>query len=173
VMGAPNAGKSTLLKALTASKARVGAFPFTTLSPQLGVMGPENDHEPLILAEIPGLITGAHLGKGLGHQFLRHLQRTRLLIQIIDLSEVDPDAPLAPLHMLEEEMRNFDPSLLDKPRLVALNKIDALAPDFPQVQMVRAYEHTGWRVFAVSAQTGAGLSPLREVIWKFFVRDQD
>ena len=73
LMGAPNAGKTTLLKALTASKARVGAFPFTTLSPQLGVMGPEADREPLILAEIPGLITGAHLGKGLGHQFLRHL----------------------------------------------------------------------------------------------------
>jgi len=108
-MGAPNAGKTTLLKALTASKARVGAFPFTTLSPQLGVMGPEADHEPLILAEIPGLIEGAHLGKGLGHQFLRHLQRTRLLIQVIDLSAIDPATPLAPLAMLEEEMRNFDP----------------------------------------------------------------
>ena len=70
-------------------------------------------------------------------------------------------------------MRNFDPSLLDKPRLVALNKIDALAPDFPQAQIVRAYENAGWRVFAVSAQTGAGLSPLREAIWKFFVRDED
>ena len=65
-------------------------------------------------------------------------------------------------------MRNFDPSLLDKPRLVALNKIDALAPDFPQAQIVRAYENTGWRVFAVSAQTGAGLSPLREAIWEEF-----
>ena len=140
LMGAPNAGKTTLLKALTASKARVGAFPFTTLSPQLGVMGPEADHEPLILAEIPGLIEGAHLGKGLGHQFLRHLQRTRLLIQVIDLSAVDPAAPLAPLAMLEEEMRNFDPSLLDKPRLVALNKIDALTPDFPRDEIVLAYE---------------------------------
>jgi GTP-binding protein len=170
LMGAPNAGKTTLLRALTASKARVGAFPFTTLSPQLGVMGPEADREPLILAEIPGLITGAHLGKGLGHQFLRHLQRTRLLIQVIDLSSVDPAAPLAPLSMLEEEMRNFDPSLLDKPRLVALNKIDALAPDFPLAQMVLAYEHAGWRVFAVSAQTGAGLAPLREVIWGEFTR---
>ena len=173
LMGAPNAGKTTLLKALTASKARVGAFPFTTLTPQLGVMPPEDDHEPLILAEIPGLITGAHLGKGLGHRFFRHLQRTRLLIQVIDLSFVDPAAPLAPLQMLEEEMRNFDPSLLDKPRLVALNKIDALAPDFPLAQIVLAYEKTGWRVFAVSAQTGDGLSPLREAIWESFVRSQD
>ena len=83
------------------------------------------------MAEIPGLIEGAHLGKGLGHQFLRHLQRTRLLIQVIDVSAIDPAAPLAPLSMLEEEMRNFDPSLLDKPRPVALNKIDAPDPDFP------------------------------------------
>ena len=140
LMGAPNAGKTTLLKALTASRARVGAFPFTTLSPQLGVMGPEADHEPLILAEIPGLIVGAHLGKGLGHQFLRHLQRTRLLIQVIDLNEVDPAAPLAPLQMLEEEMRNFDPSLLDKPRLVALNKVDALPSDYPLREVVQEYE---------------------------------
>ncbi len=131
LMGAPNAGKTTLLKALTASKARVGAFPFTTLTPQLGVLPPDADQEPLILAEIPGLITGAHLGKGLGHRFLRHLQRTRLLIQVIDLSQIDPAAPFAPLEMLEAEMRNFDPSLLDKPRLVALNKIDALPAGLP------------------------------------------
>jgi GTP-binding protein len=167
LMGAPNAGKTTLLKALTASKARVGAFPFTTLTPQLGVMGPEADREPLILAEIPGLITGAHLGKGLGHQFLRHLQRTRLLIQVIDLSFVDPAAPLTPLAMLEEEMRNFDPSLLDKPRLVALNKIDALPPEYPLEAVVQEYEKK-WRVFAVSAMTGAGLSPLRQAIWEEF-----
>jgi GTP-binding protein len=169
LMGAPNAGKTTLLKALTASKARVGAFPFTTLSPQLGVMPPEGEHEPSVLAEIPGLIPGAHLGKGLGHRFLRHLTRTRLLIQVIDVSAVDPAAPLAPLAMLEEEMRNFDPSLLDKPRLVALNKIDALPPDYPRREVFQAYEKN-WRVFAVSAHTGAGLSALREAIWEEFGR---
>jgi GTP-binding protein len=172
LMGAPNAGKTTLLKALTASKARVGAFPFTTLSPQLGVMVPEDDREPLVLAEIPGLIPGAHLGKGLGHRFLRHLQRTRLLIQVIDLSMVDPAAPLAPLQLLAEEMRAFDPSLLDKPRLVALNKIDALPPDFPRQAVFQAYNQSG-RVFPVSAQTGDGLSPLREAIWEFFVKAQN
>jgi GTP-binding protein len=167
LMGAPNAGKTTLLKALTASKARVGAFPFTTLTPQLGVMGPAADAEPLILAEIPGLIPGAHRGKGLGHQFLRHLTRTRLLIQVIDVSFMDPAAPLAPLAMLEEEMRNFDPSLLDKPRLVALNKIDALAADFPLEAVVQAYANK-WRIFPVSAMTGAGLAPLRQAIWEEF-----
>ncbi len=169
LMGAPNAGKTTLLKALTASKARVGAFPFTTLTPQLGVLPPDADQEPLILAEIPGLITGASLGKGLGHRFLRHLQRTRLLIQVIDLSQVDPAAPFGPLQMLEEEMRNFDPSLLDKPRLVALNKLDALPAGYPVADVLREYEAAGWRVFGVSAATGEGIPPLREVIWEFFV----
>jgi GTP-binding protein len=173
LMGAPNAGKTTLLKALTASRARVGAFPFTTLSPQLGVMFPEDEREPLVLAEIPGLIPGAHLGKGLGHRFLRHLQRTRLLIQVIDLSMVDPAAPLDPLQLLTEEMRAFDPSLLDKPRLVALNKIDALPPDFPRQAVCQAYYKESGRVFPVSAQTGDGLSPLREAIWEFFVKAQN
>jgi GTP-binding protein len=173
LMGAPNAGKTTLLKALTASRARIGAFPFTTLSPQLGVLVPEEEHEPLVLAEIPGLIPGAHRGKGLGHRFLRHLQRTRLLIPVIDLSVVDPAAPLAPLHLLEEEMRAFDPSLLDKPRLVALNKIDALAPDFPGEEVLRAYATASGRVFAVSARTGEGLTALKAAIWEFFVRSHD
>jgi GTP-binding protein len=173
LMGAPNAGKTSLLKTLTASRARVGAFPFTTLTPQLGILPPEDDREPLILAEIPGLIPGAHLGKGLGHRFLRHLRRTRLLVQVVDLSVADPAAPLAPLAMLAEEMRAFDPSLLDKPRLVALNKIDALPPDYPLGDVVREYEKTGGRVFAVSAQTGAGLDALRQAIWEFFARSQD
>jgi GTP-binding protein len=165
LMGAPNAGKTTLLKALTASKARVGAFAFTTLTPQLGVLVPEDDREPLVLAEIPGLIPGAHLGKGLGHRFLRHLKRTRLLIQVIDLSATPPDTPLAPLAMLEQEMRAFDPSLLDKPRLVALNKLDALAPDFPRDRVLQAFEAAGLKVFAVSAHTGEGLPLLRAAIW--------
>jgi len=172
LMGAPNAGKTTLLKALTASRARVGAFPFTTLSPQLGVMVPEGEQEPLVLAEIPGLIPGAHRGKGLGHRFLRHLKRTRLLVQVIDVSMVDPAAPLAPLKMLSEEMRAFDPSLLDKPRLLALNKIDALPPDFPRQEVIQAYRRSA-PVFPVSARTGAGLAPLREAVWEFFGKGED
>jgi len=166
LMGAPNAGKSTLLKALTASRARVAPFPFTTLSPQLGVMGGPDDREPLVLAEIPGLIPGAHTGKGLGHRFLRHLKRTRLLIQVIDVSRVDPGDPLAPFRMLEKEMGAFDPDLLHRPRLIALNKTDLLTPDFPRGQVIRAYRETGWRVFPVSAPSGEGLDKLRAAIWE-------
>ena len=97
LVGAPNAGKTSLLKALTASRARVGVFPFTTLTPQLGVLWPADDRDPLILAEIPGLIPGASLGKGLGHRFLRHLQRTRLLVHVIDLSGRGPGPTPRPL----------------------------------------------------------------------------
>jgi GTP-binding protein len=170
LMGAPNAGKSTLLTALTASKARVAPFPFTTLSPQLGVLGAPDHREPLVLAEVPGLIRGAHEGKGLGARFLRHLQRTRLLVQVIDLSQVQPEDPLAPLAMLEEEMRAFDPELLSRPRLLALNKTDLLAPDFPRDRVLAAYRETGAPVFPVSAQTGEGLDHLRDAIWEEFTR---
>ncbi len=165
LVGAPNAGKSTLLTALTASKARVAPFPFTTLNPQLGVITRE-DQEPLILAEVPGLIPGAHKGKGLGDRFLRHLKRTRLLVQVIDLSQVDPGRPLTPFKELEAEMAAFDPALPAKPRLLALNKIDLLPPDFPRAEVIKAYQETGRRVFAVSALTGENLPALIQAIWE-------
>ncbi len=145
-------------------------FPFTTLTPQLGVLWPADDRDPLILAEIPGLIHGASLGKGLGHRFLRHLQRTRALVQVIDLSAVDPTQPLAPFLELEEEFRAFDPKLLDKPRLLALNKIDLLPVDFPREQVLKAYEATGRHCLLVSAAAGLGLTALSDAIWEEFSR---
>jgi GTPase len=167
LMGPPNAGKTTLLRALTASRARVGDFPFTTLSPQLGVLYPEDaedDRAPLLVAEIPGLIRDAHRGKGLGHQFLRHLKRTRLLVQVVDAGHLQPDRPLAAMQELEEELRAADPSLLDKPRLIVLNKVDLLPPDFPLAEVIRAHEALGRPVLAVSGLTGTGLPELRRAI---------
>jgi GTP-binding protein len=164
LVGAPNAGKSSLLRALTHSRARVAPFPFTTLNPQLGVLS-EEDHEPLVLAEIPGLIPGAHLGKGLGHRFLRHVKRTRILVQVVDVSQIDPAHPLAPLKMLEAEMAAFDPALAAKPRLIALNKTDVLSPGFPRAAVLRAYQDLGRPLFLVSAQTGDGLEALKQALW--------
>jgi GTP-binding protein len=173
LVGAPNAGKSSLLRALTHSRARVAPFPFTTLSPQLGVLTRE-EGEPLVLAEIPGLIPGAHLGKGLGHRFLRHLKRTRILVQVLDLSQIDPEHPLAPLEMLEQEMAAFDPILAAKPRVLALNKTDLLDPEFPRAAVLRAYQDTGRRVFPVSARTGDGLDALQQALWEAVAAlDQD
>lgn len=166
LIGAPNAGKTSLLRGLTASSARVDVFPFTTLTPQLGVMelAPHQAGEPVILAEIPGLIPDAHRGKGLGHRFLRHIQRTRLLVQVIDLSQVGPEHPLAPLEALEREMQAFDPGLLSRPRLIVLNKLDLLPAGYPLEQVAAAYRQTGRRVLVVSAHTGAGLPKLRQAL---------
>jgi GTPase len=164
LMGPPNAGKTTLLRALTASRARVGDFPFTTLSPQLGVLYPEDDRPPLVVAEIPGLIPDAHKGKGLGHQFLRHLKRTRLLVQVVDAGQIKPEWPLAAFQELEAELRAADPSLLDKPRLIVLNKVDLLPPDFPLDAVIQAHTALGRPVLAVSGLTGEGLPALRRAI---------
>lgn len=166
LVGAPNAGKTSLLRALTASSARVDIFPFTTLTPQLGVLEtePARAEKPVVLAEIPGLIPDAHKGRGLGLRFLRHLRRTRLLVQVIDASLVDPAQPLAPLKVLEAEMQAFDSGLLYRPRLVALNKIDLLPTEFPLDEVVEQYRRAGFPAFPVSAKTKAGLSALREAI---------
>lgn len=166
LVGAPNAGKTSLLRALTASSARVDVFPFTTLTPQLGVLetDPARAQEPIILAEIPGLLPDAHKGKGLGHRFLRHIKRTRLLVQVIDASGLDPAQPLAPLEELEAEMRAFDAGLLARPRLVALNKVDLLPPEFPLDKVEEAYRQAGFVVFPVSALAKTGLSALRHAI---------
>jgi GTP-binding protein len=163
LMGPPNVGKTTLLKALTASKARVGDFPFTTLSPQLGVIYVD-DQEPLVAAEIPGLIRGAHRGKGLGHRFLRHLRRTRILVLVVDVSRINPAQPLTPWLELEEELQAADPDLLAKPRLIVLNKVDLPPANFPLDEVIKAYGGLGRRVLAVSGLTGTGLGALRQAI---------
>ncbi len=164
LIGLPNAGKTSLLRGLTASRARMGAFPFTTLTPQLGALPAGEQREPLILAEVPGLIPGAHRGKGLGHRFLRHLQRTRLLLHVVDASQVSPERPLEALLPLEAEMAAFDPELLRRPRWVVLNKLDLLPRDFPLEQTMAAFREAGLPAWAVSARTGEGLADLGEAL---------
>jgi GTP-binding protein len=128
LLGMPNAGKSTLIAAVSNARPKIADYPFTTLHPNLGVVrvGPEKS---FVVADIPGLIEGAAEGAGLGHQFLRHLQRTRLLLHLVDLMPFDPDAdPARDARAIIKELRKYDPSLADKPRWLVLNKIDMIPP---------------------------------------------
>ncbi len=155
IIGLPNAGKSTLLSVVSAARPKIADYPFTTLQPNLGVVA--LDHRDLVLADIPGLIEGAHTGAGLGHQFLRHIERSRLLLHL--LNGASPD-PLADFDQINEELRLFSQKLADKPQLVVLNKIDLpeARAHWPAVQ-ARAKE-LGLPALQISAVTGEGVSAL-------------
>jgi GTP-binding protein len=160
LVGLPNAGKSTLLAAVTAAQPKIADYPFTTLEPNLGVMdlGDEDERRPTI-ADVPGLIEGASSGAGLGHAFLRHIERTRILVHVVDGSSRDPEWEY---DVIREELRAHDPALLDKPTLVAFNKIDLLAAQatWPAFQRARAKEAVD--AVAISAQHGDGIGGFRE-----------
>jgi GTP-binding protein len=156
LVGMPNAGKSTLLAATTAARPKIAAYPFTTLQPNLGVVVLDPETE-FVMADIPGLIEGAAEGKGLGHEFLRHVERTRVLIHVIDgLSE----RPLADFSAINAELAAFNEDLAGRPQLVAFNKIDMpqAAERWPEVE--KALESEGREVMAISALTGRGTRQL-------------
>jgi GTP-binding protein len=164
LIGLPNAGKTTLLTKLTASKAEASPYPFSTLEPNLGVLQHE-EHDPIIVADIPGLIEGAHLGKGLGQRFLRHLKRTHLLLHVVDASHLDPQRPYEAVDLVLDELQAFEPNLLLKKHLVVLNKIDLLPQEFPLAEVVAAFTRRGWRCLPISAHTGESVSLLKEILW--------
>jgi GTP-binding protein len=160
IVGVPNAGKSTLLSAITNARPKIAPYPFTTLEPNLGVAQLDDDTS-LVLADIPGLIEGAHQGQGLGHDFLRHVQRTRVLIHLLDGMGEDP---LSDFSQINSELALFDPDLAEKPQIVAFNKIDL--PDVRQrwTEVQRQLEKRGWlhgeKPLAVSAVTGENVRTL-------------
>lgn len=164
LVGLPNAGKSTLLSRLTAATPKVADYPFTTLSPQLGVLF-FDDRPPCTIADIPGLIEDAHLGAGLGHTFLRHIERTRLLVQVIDASGRDGD-PLEHYRILEEELARYQQDLSSRPRLVVLNKVDLLDDDGRQLMELRDgfRREIGVEVLTISALADQGLAQLTSEI---------
>jgi GTP-binding protein len=159
LVGLPNAGKSTLLAAVTAAQPKIADYPFTTLEPNLGVMdlGDDDERRPTI-ADVPGLIEGASSGAGLGHAFLRHVERTRVLIHVVDGSDRDPEWDH---EVIREELRAHDPALLDKPMLVAFNKIDLPAAAASWPAFARARRAEGREVVGISASTGEGLDTFR------------
>ncbi|AEV17046.1 GTP-binding protein Obg/CgtA [Thermus sp. CCB_US3_UF1] len=159
LVGYPNAGKSSLLAATTHAHPKIAPYPFTTLSPNLGVVELAEGAR-FTLADIPGIIEGASQGRGLGLEFLRHIARTRVLLYVLDAA----DEPLRALATLRQEVAAYDPSLLRRPSLIALNKVDLLPPEAVAAQ-VAALAREGLPVLPVSALTGEGLPGLKEALW--------
>ncbi len=156
IVGVPNAGKSTLLSVVSAARPKIGDYPFTTLQPNLGVVALD-DYATMVLADIPGLIEGASAGVGLGHDFLRHVERTRVLIHLLDGMAVDP---LQDWKMINDELALYNPALAAKPQLVVLNKFDL--PDVKELEPLlrEAISEAGQPFMSISAVTGEGVRPM-------------
>jgi GTP-binding protein len=168
LVGLPNAGKSTLIRAMSAARPKVADYPFTTLHPNLGVVavGPL---QSFVMADIPGLIEGAAEGAGLGIRFLKHVQRTRLLLHIVDISPLDHDVdPAAAFAAISAELAKFSDELTSKPRWLVLNKIDLLPPEEQESAQRKILADTGWTgpVFLVSAETGRGTRELGQAVMR-------
>lgn len=164
IMGLPNAGKSTLISTISAAKPKIADYPFTTLVPNLGVVQ-KPDGDGAVFADIPGLIEGAHLGVGLGHDFLRHIERTRLLLHLIDATAEDP---IANYQTIQEELLAYGRGLTERTQLLALSKIDAIDPAQTNLENLRQQlqELSGNQVFLISSATRSGLENLLQQIWQ-------
>jgi GTP-binding protein len=164
LLGLPNAGKSTLIAAVSAARPKIAAYPFTTVAPNLGVVMGDSG-ERMVVADIPGLIEGAHQGHGLGHRFLKHVERTRFLVHLLSAEDMDADNPWAGFDLVNEELRRFDPALARKPQLEVVNKIDLLPPEALEAVQARAREEDR-RVFFISALQQRGLDRLLAAMWR-------
>jgi GTP-binding protein len=160
LVGFPNAGKSTLIARISAARPKIAAYPFTTLEPNLGVVQ-LGDFRSFVVADIPGLIAGAHLGHGLGIQFLRHIERTRLLVHLVDVSEASGRLPVEDFATVMDELASFSPDLAAKPMIVAATKMDA-AQDAERVASLRDLAaQRGLEFFEISSATGLGIEALK------------
>ena len=172
LLGMPNAGKSTLISAMSEAKPRIADYPFTTLHPNLGVVR-VGRLQSFVMADIPGLIEGAAEGAGLGIRFLKHLQRTRLLLHLVDIAPIDPDSdPAAEVRAIAGELAKFSPELAEKPRWLVINKIDLLDQGDLEVARQTLLDELGWDgpVFEVSAATGAGTEALGHAVMQALER---
>lgn len=158
LVGLPNAGKSTLLARVSAARPKIADYPFTTLTPNLGVV--EWAGGSFVLADVPGLIAGAHTGKGLGHQFLRHIERTRVVVYVVEVAVPPAPDPAASLRMLRSELESYSASLLERHQLVAANKIDLPGAGEGFGTLEPACQELGLPVYPISAVTGEGVDQL-------------
>ena len=152
LIGFPNVGKSTLIAAVSEAKPKIASYHFTTLTPNLGVVN-AGDHKSFVMADIPGLIEGAHQVTGLGHEFLKHIERTRLLIHIIDISGVEGRDPLIDFKVINEELAKYNRRLSERKQIVALNKIDILQDREKAAKVKEEIIRMGYEVFEISAAT--------------------
>ncbi len=155
LVGLPNAGKSTLLSVISAARPKIADYPFTTLTPNLGVVD-VGDYS-FVAADIPGLIEGASEGIGLGHEFLRHIERTLVIVHVLDASV---DDPMEAFRQINHELARYDEALLGRPQVIALNKVDLLGPDMRSTDLQRRFEELGYEVFPISAVTREGVDRL-------------
>ena len=169
LVGLPNAGKSTLLRAVSRANAKVGAYPFTTLSPQLGIAELDMERR-LVFADLPGLIEGAAQGAGLGHDFLKHVERTRAIVHLVDLAPLDGSDPVANWRTIRGELLEFSAELAEKPEIVVLNKLDLVPAEEREARIERFAGAIGMkkgeRPLAISGATGEGVRPMLEAAWK-------
>ena len=169
IVGLPNAGKSTLISVISAAKPKIADYPFTTLVPHLGVVSGNDPTETLVVADIPGLIEGAHLGSGLGIRFLKHVERCRLLCHLVDASgSGDAERDVA---VLERELSAFSPDVASRPRALAASKRDAVSEPARLESIRRAAERRGLPYFEISAATGAGLGELVRYFFRAIAAD--
>ncbi|MDE6889526.1 MAG: GTPase ObgE [Eubacterium sp.] len=174
LVGFPNVGKSTLLSRVTNAQPKIANYHFTTLHPNLGVVDFENG-EGFVIADIPGLIEGASEGVGLGHEFLKHIERTRVMIHIVDAASVEGRDPSADIHAINQELEAYNPQLLQKPQVIAANKIDALYGGEGEAieKLKKEFEPLGVPVYPVSAVSGQGLKELLYAVKKLLDEMQD
>jgi len=167
IIGLPNAGKSTLISKISSAHPKIGDYPFTTLTPELGVVHTDWA-DPFVVADIPGLIEGAHCGAGLGVQFLRHIERTRVLIHLIDAAGIHPDAPLAGYETIQKELVSHNPELGEKPQLLVLGKMDLPGA----VQGADAFQNRleDAEILRISSHTGDGLQQLKSKLVQILER---
>lgn len=165
LVGYPNVGKSTLLSKVSSARPKIANYHFTTLSPNLGVVS-MGEGESFVMADIPGLIEGAHEGVGLGHDFLRHVERTRILIHVVDVAGLDGRNPVEDFHTINRELEKYNPELAKRPQIVAANKVDVLSNDAVIKSFTATMEKIGYRVFPISAATGAGITELVNYVYE-------
>ena len=165
LVGFPNAGKSTLISRISAARPKIADYPFTTLQPNLGVVTLDNDRS-FVVADVPGLIEGAHEGHGLGDKFLRHIERTKVLVHLVDVSGASGREPISDFDIIVNELRLFDPKVAAKPMLVAATKMDAVTDTAAVDALERHVRDRGLPFFRISAAAGTGLKDLLEAAWR-------